>query len=92
MYVHLGQTIVVREIEILGLFDLDHITYNAKAAAFVNTAAQRGKLVLCTDDLPRSAVVTNQAVYLSPFSTATLLRRLETHSIEGSTNPMEVPQ
>ena len=52
----------------------------------------RGKLVLCTDDLPRSAVVTNQAVYLSPFSTATLLRRLETHSIEGSTNPMEVPR
>lgn len=81
MYVHIGQTMVVREKEILGLFDLDHITYNIRAAAFVNAAQQSGTLIPCTDDLPRSVVVTDRAVYLSPFSTATLLRRMESHSL-----------
>ena len=90
MYIHLGQTIVVREKEIIGLFDLDHITYNGRAAAFVNNAEKAGRLVPCTDDLPRSAVVTDRAVYLSPFSTATLERRLESHSPEGANTPMEV--
>ena len=48
MYIHLGQTIVVREKEIIGLFDLDHITYNGRAAAFVNNAERTGRLIIET--------------------------------------------
>ena len=77
MYLQIGQEAVVRSREILGIFDLDNTTYSAKAAAFVNRAEKEGRVVLCTDDLPRSMVVCDRMIYLSPYSTATLSRRLE---------------
>ena len=86
MYLQLGQSVVVRSREVLGLFDLDNTTYSAKAARFINRAEKEGRVVLCTDDLPKSMVVCNRAIYLSPFSTATLARRLESDNLEESAN------
>ena len=77
MYLQLGQSVVVRDREILGLFDLDNTTYSARAARFINEAERAGRVILCTDDLPKSMVVCDKTVYLSPFSTQTLLKRLE---------------
>ena len=82
MYLHLGKSVIVPYREILGIFDLDNTTYNVKAAAFINRAEKDGRVVLCTDDLPKSAVLCDKVVYLSQLSPATLLRRVESNSLE----------
>ena len=41
-----------------------------------------GRVVLCTDDLPKSAVLCDSGVYLSQRSPATLLKRLENRDFE----------
>ncbi|MCI8593935.1 MAG: DUF370 domain-containing protein [Oscillospiraceae bacterium] len=92
MYLQLGQSVVVRAKEVLGVFDFDNTTYCAKAARFVNRAEKEGRVVLCTDDLPKSMVVCGNTVYLSPFSTATLLRRWNGKHTEQGNDPMEVTQ
>lgn len=82
MYLHLGQSVVVPYREIIGVFDLDNTTYNVRAAAFINQAQKDGRVVLCTDDLPKSAVLCDSGVYLSQLSPATLLKRLENRDFE----------
>ena len=82
MYLHLGQSVVVPHKEIVGIFDLDNTTYNVRAADFINRAEKEGRVVLCTDDLPRSIVLSRHAVYLSQFSPSTLLKRVESNSFE----------
>ena len=82
MYLHLGQSVVVPYREIVGVFDLDNTTYNVRAAAFINQAQKDGRVVLCTDDLPKSAVLCDSGVYLSQLSPATLLKRLENNDFE----------
>ncbi len=77
MYLHLGQDKVVPYSEIVGVFDLDNTTYNVKAARFINQAEKEGRVVLCTDDLPKSAVLCDGRVYLSQLAPSTLLRRVE---------------
>ena len=82
MYLHLGQSVVVPYREIIGVFDLDNTTYNVRAAAFINQAQKDGRVVLCTEDLPKSAVLCDSGVYLSQLSPATLLKRLENRDFE----------
>lgn len=82
MYLHLGQSVVVSRREIVGIFDLDNTTYNGKAADFINRAQRDGRVVLCTDDLPKSVVLCDKAVYLSQLSPSTLLKRVESNSVE----------
>ena len=82
MYLNIGQDTVILDKEILGIFDLDNTTYNVKAAAFINKAEKDGRVVLCTDDLPKSAVLCDKGVYLSQLSSATLRGRAENNSFE----------
>ncbi len=82
MFLHLGQSVTVPYGEIVGIFDLDNITYNVRAAQFVNRAEREGRLVLCTDDLPKTAVVCGDRVYLSQLSAATLKGRVESGRFE----------
>ena len=82
MYLHLGQSVLVPYREIIGIFDLDNTTYNVRAADFINRAEKAGRVVLCTDDLPKSIVLSEKAVYLSQLSPSTLLKRVESNSLE----------
>ena len=79
MYLHLGQNTVVRDREIIGIFDLDITSQSPRTRRYLNTAEQRGEVVAVTQELPKSFVVTGrrgrQRVFISQLSTATLLRR-----------------
>ena len=79
MYLHLGQNTVVRDREIIGIFDLDITCQSPRTRRYLNTAQRRGEVVAVTEDLPKSFVVTGkrgrQRVFISQLSTATLLRR-----------------
>lgn len=81
MYLHLGQAVVVRERDIVGIFDLDNASWSHRTRAFLEKAEREGRVVNAASDLPRSFVVCGdgrgQVVYLSQLSSATLKGRAE---------------
>ncbi len=86
MYLHLGQSTLVRDREIIGIFDLDNASWAYKTREFLNRAEKEGRTVWLTEDLPRSFVVAERGgetrVYLCPQSAAALRSRGERNGIE----------
>lgn len=87
MYLHLGQSVVVRQKDILGIFDLDNTTSSFRTRKFLERADREGRTVTVTDDLPKSFVVCQgkdgkAIIYLSQLSSATLRGRAENNSFE----------
>ncbi|HHW45661.1 MAG TPA: DUF370 domain-containing protein [Clostridiales bacterium] len=80
MYLHLGQDIVVKMDEIVGIFDLDTSTISKTTREFLSKAQMAGQVKNITDQLPKSFVVCKkkdggQTVYISQISSTTLLKR-----------------
>lgn len=79
MYVHIGGNCTISDRLILGIFSLDSTTEgrsNPATRRFLTENEAAGRLMVLTDDLPRSFIVTFDGVYLSPVSVATLRQRL----------------
>ena len=82
MYLHLGNDIVVRKSDIIGVFDLDITSQSALTRRYLAAAEKAGAVVNAAgDELPKSFVVCAregvQTVYLSQLNSSTLLRRSE---------------
>ncbi|MBO5089913.1 MAG: DUF370 domain-containing protein [Clostridia bacterium] len=76
MYIHLGNEIVVREDEIVGIFDLDTTTVSKHSRKFLEISEKQKKVINVSYELPKSFVVTkDKKVYISQISTATLQKR-----------------
>ncbi len=87
MYLHLGQSVLVTHGEILAIFDLDNASWSYRTREFLERAEQEGRAVWLTDDLPRSFVLVENEdrvpmVYISPLSSSTLKKRVESDFIE----------
>ena len=87
MYVRIGQTEIVPEKRIIGIFDLDKASYGRRAQEFLNRAEEEGVVLDVSGDIPKSFVVCDhpyhaQIVYLSQFNTATLQKRAEGEQLE----------
>jgi len=82
MYLHLGQSIVVPEADVIGIFDLDNTTGSHITRKFLGDAEKTGRVVNISDELPRSFIVCSEGkenkVLLSQLSPQTLLKRTET--------------
>ena len=76
MYLHLGDACVVPGEEVVGLFDLDHISAAPKTQEFLEKAEEAGRLTILGRRLPVSLVVTLRGSYLSPVSSQVLGKRL----------------
>jgi len=81
MYIHLGQETVVREDEIIGIFDLDSTTVSRHSRKFLNLAEKRKEVFTVSYELPKSFIVCNNkeknknTIYISQISSQTLLKR-----------------
>ena len=80
MYVHQGQSVVLPEGEILGIFDLDNASWAYKTREFLDRAEREGRVVSVSEDLPRSFVLARRdgqetMIYLCQLSASALLRR-----------------
>lgn len=87
MYIHLGQSVIVRDREVIGVFDLDNASWSHRTRAFLERAEREGRVVSATDDLPRSFVLCRREgekamVYLCQLSSVTLQRRMEGRGFE----------
>ncbi len=86
MYLHLGQSTLIPDREIVGIFDLDNASWAYKTREFLNRAEKEGRTVWLAGDLPHSFVVTERGgettVYLCPQSAAALQSRAERNDYE----------
>ena len=80
MYLSIGNDMAVRDKSVIGIFDLDNTTVNARGREFLSRAEREGQVVPC-DDLPKSYVLTveygMERVFLSGLSAATLEKRIK---------------
>lgn len=76
MYIHLGNEIVVREDEIIGIFDMDTTTVSKNTRKFLEIAEKNKQVINVSYELPKSFIVTtDKKVYISQISTQTLQKR-----------------
>ena len=80
MYLHMGQDFIVREQEIIGIFDIDTTSTGKRTREFLERAENEGAVVSMSNDIPKSFIVTDvpyETVYLSPISSAALAGRAQ---------------
>ena len=79
MYLHLGQSVVVRESSVVGVFDLDNTTSSHITRKYLGYAEKEHRVISVSDELPKSFIVCNEdnktTIYLSQLSSQTLLKR-----------------
>lgn len=81
MYLHLGQSTVVRSDNIIGIFDLDNTTVMKSTRDYLASAEKNGEVVNVSYELPKSFIVCNKKnekskkVYISQISPSTLVKR-----------------
>ncbi len=80
MYLPIGGDFAVRQVNILGIFDLDNTSTSRRTREFLARAEKEGMVVPC-DDLPKAFVLTSEygmtRVYLTSLSAATLEKRMK---------------
>ncbi len=76
MYIHLGNGRIVREKEMIGVFDLDLSTLSKTTRAFLSQAEKEGRLEITSDEIPRSVIVTDEKIYMSVLSPKAICGRM----------------
>lgn len=75
MYLHIGEEVVVNSRNIIGIFDMDTSTVNKATRDYLSKAEKEKNIVYVSYDLPKSFIVTEEKIYVSPLNTSTLLKR-----------------
>ncbi len=89
MYLHLGQDCVVRQQDVVGVFDMDNTTVSHNTRGYLTKAQKAGQVVTVSMELPRSFAVCSpprrcgktageQTVYISQIAPRTLQKRSKT--------------
>lgn len=87
-YLHLGEEVVVRTRDIVGIFDMETTTVSPLSRQFLADAQKGGRVIAVSYELPKSYVVCCEAdgsetVYISQIAAATLRRRMEEDAEKG---------
>lgn len=75
MYINIGEDFVLKTEDITGIFDMDKTTVNKATRDFLAKAQNENRVILTSYDLPKSFIVSENKIYLSPLNTSTLLKR-----------------
>lgn len=79
MYLHLGGNTVIKNDDIIGIFDLDKTTVSARTRGYLAAKEKQKKVIYCSDELPQSFVITQshnkEKVFISQISGKTLFKR-----------------
>ena len=91
MYLYLGQSVMVPEEAVVGIFDLDNTSWSYRTRSFLERAEQEGRVTMVGSDLPRSFVRCREGsgpprVYLTQLSAAALRSRAE----DGGINELQI--
>ena len=75
MYLHIGEDTLIKDKEIIGIFDMDTSTVNKATRDYLKKAETDKRVIYVHYDLPKCFVVTDDKVYVSPINTGTLNKR-----------------
>ncbi|MBE6778269.1 MAG: DUF370 domain-containing protein [Ruminococcaceae bacterium] len=83
MYLHLGQEVVVRQKDLIGVFDMDNTTVSGATRQYLTKAQRAGEVITVSPELPRSFAVCapsrrqgrRQQVYICQLAPRTLQKR-----------------
>ena len=79
IYLYLGQNVVVPKKSVIGVFDLDTVSWSHRTRKTLAMVEQAGQVESAADDLPRSLVVcslgSGQRFIVSQLSSSTLEKR-----------------
>ncbi|MBQ3203246.1 MAG: DUF370 domain-containing protein [Clostridia bacterium] len=87
MYLHLGQEVVVRHSDIIGVFDMDNTTISPHTRDFLRKAENDGRVTYVSMELPKSFTVCApkggkaDQVYISQIAPSTLRKRAKQISV-----------
>lgn len=91
MYLHVGQEIVVRQQDIVGVFDIENTTVSKLTRDYLTKAEKGGQVQYVNLDLPKSFTVCapprrnrqdrRQTVVVSPIASRTLNKRVKSSNI-----------
>jgi hypothetical protein len=74
MFLHLGGTAVISLDEIIAVINLENISL---AEEWIARSLTEEKVLHVSDGEPKSAIITDQKIILSPISSLTLKKRLK---------------
>ena len=77
MFLHAGNNKNIYQKEIIGIFDMDKVTVSKRGREYLQYAEKEGITVALFDELPKSFIVTDEAVYFSQISSSALIGRIE---------------
>lgn len=87
MYLHLGQEVVVKKRDIVGVFDIENTTVSPHTKSFLGDAERAGRVTYVSYELPKSFTVCSprrrvkqprrEQVYIAQMAPATLKKRNE---------------
>ena len=76
MYIHIGSNRIINDKRIVGIFDLDTTGVSDTTRKFLRQAENDGRIAICDDGLPKSAVLTDDdSVFLTRISSRVLAKR-----------------
>ena len=75
MYLHIGEDTLIKDKEIIGIFDMDTSTVNKATRDYLKKAEKEKRVIYVNYDLPKCFVVIDDKVYVSPINTGTLNKR-----------------
>lgn len=80
MYLHLGNDVVIKKKDIIGIFDIENTSVSKDTKDFLAAVSKLGEVVYVSLDMPKSYVVTEHGgkrkIYISLLSAATLNKRM----------------
>ena len=81
MYLHLGNEVIVKKSDIVGIFDIENTTTGKTTSLFLDRAQKQGNVVTVSFEMPKSFVVCmhegKETVYICQISASTLRKRDE---------------
>ncbi len=86
MYINIGTEVLIKDKDILGIFDLDNTTVSKSTREYINKAEKNGEcLTISFEDLPKSFIVTTKSdkkeIFISPLNTSTIFKRIKMSNI-----------
>ena len=80
MYVHIGNNVILRKKQVLGIFDMDNATVSPVTRAYLSKAQKAAQVVSVSYDIPKSFIVyldnNETKIYFSPLSETSLMGRM----------------
>lgn len=90
MYLHLGNNVIIKKSDIIGIFDIDKTTVSKRTRDFLAHKEKEGKTRYITEELPQSFIIcvrkNEEQVFISQISGATLRKRMKTNDYQEEKN------